>query len=87
MDKKDRLKACAYKLHDLFNARNITEPVMKEALDRITPLLDNAITGSELPKKLPRFFFGMHDHEFSAHYLSDTELLNALSEFDDALQA
>ena len=40
MDKKDRLKACAYKLHDLFNARNITEPVMKEALDRIAKALE-----------------------------------------------
>lgn len=81
------LKERASKLWGVLEQRNKDEPIMKEAVEIIGPMIALALsTQIGLPDKLPSFFGGMHDWEFSAHYLGDTELLNALGDFEDSLK-
>lgn len=83
----DVLKERARKLWEILERRDQNEPIMNEAVTILIPMLKLALTTQVgLPEKLPKFIWGMHDWEFSARYLRDAELLNALGDFEDSLK-
>jgi len=88
MNPSQRLKDAAIRLENVMSKRDLSSPLLKEASERLRPFLDSALSSQdELPSQLPSFFFGMHDGQLAASCLKDAELMNHLSNFDDALKA
>lgn len=86
MNSSQKLRRCAETLMKVLDRRDLSQPLLAEAKTRLDPLVRESLgKQKDLPDRLPRFFFGMHDHELGASYLHDTELINALSEFEDAM--
>jgi hypothetical protein len=85
----NRLAVSAEKLRTVLDRLDLSKPILKEIYAILYPIVCNALAGgSELPPRLPNrtFFFGMHEHSLPAHFLNETDLLNSIAEFDEALQ-
>jgi len=88
MDARLKLRECAQQLIRIFAKRDLTQPLMAEAKIRIEPLIEKSLNEQKnLLDQLPRFFFGTHNDELAGSYMGDVELMNALSEFENAMVA
>jgi hypothetical protein len=85
----DRLTVSVEKLLAMLDRLDLSKPILQEVRTVLYPIVRHALAGDlKLPTRLPNrtFFLGMYEHSLPAHYLSDTTLLNAIAEFDEALQ-
>jgi hypothetical protein len=85
----DRLAVSAEKLRAVLDRLDLSKPILEETYAILYPIVCKALAGSlELPSRLPNrtFFFGMQEDSLPAHFLNETDLLNSIAEFDEALQ-
>lgn len=88
MDASENLRWNALQLRNVLENRDDKTPLFAEAVERLSPLIERAIgPQNNLPSRLPRFFFGMHDGEFGEKHLHDYEVMNSLAKFDSALNS
>jgi hypothetical protein len=90
MSPPDRLVLSAEKLRAVLDRLDTSKPTLEEAYMILYPIVCQALGGKtlKLPSALPNrtFFFGMQEHSLPSHHLNETDLLNFIAEFDDALQ-
>ncbi|UVW27255.1 hypothetical protein [Massilia sp. H6] len=82
-----RLHNAASNLKEIVEGFDQSKPLLEDAYKILRPILDEALAGKlQAPGALPHrsFFFGMYEDSLPAHYLSDTRLMNALADFDEA---
>jgi hypothetical protein len=88
MNASENLRKNALQLRSVLESHDDNTPIFTEAVERLNPLIDKAIGNQKnLPSRLPRFFFGMHEGEFGESHISDYEVMNSLAEFDTALSS
>jgi hypothetical protein len=86
---EQELVEAARKLSGVIDNLDQSKPLLREAYMVLRPIVNDALAGKlKVPGQLPHrtFFFGMYEDSLPAHYLSDTILMNALGDFDEAWQ-
>lgn len=74
-------------LSDVIEAMDKSQPLLAQAYAILRPILDDVLAEKITSKgSLPhrKFFFGMYEDSLPAHYLHYAELMNAISDFDNA---
>jgi hypothetical protein len=88
---EEKLRLTAFQLRSEISKLDVTDPMLKKAVDLLAPLIDFVEAGrfDRLPIDLPerRFFYGMQDDCLAAWHLDKGVLLGAIGDFGEAIRS